>query len=91
LKCPRGRAIATARVGVRAGVGRIRGGGATAWVGVGAIENGVAWRRSHEGREKRSRMANEVATTEVRTIIIVWRYRWLNEPCLTGQPDARPI
>jgi hypothetical protein len=28
VKCPRGHAIATARVGVGAGVGRIRGGGA---------------------------------------------------------------
>jgi hypothetical protein len=40
-----------------------------------SAEDGVAWRRRHEGREKRSRMANEVATTEVRTIIIMPRYR----------------
>jgi hypothetical protein len=32
-------------------------------------------RRRHEGREKRSRMANEVATIESRTIIMMWRYR----------------
>jgi hypothetical protein len=38
-------------------------------------ENGVARRWRHEGREKRSRMANEVVTTEARNIIIVWRYR----------------
>jgi hypothetical protein len=38
-------------------------------------ENGVTRRWRHEGREKRSRMVNEVVTTEVRTIIIVWRYR----------------
>jgi hypothetical protein len=40
-----------------------------------STENGVVRRRRHEGREKRSRMANEVATTKARTIIIVWRYR----------------
>jgi hypothetical protein len=28
----------------------------------------VAWRRLHEGREKRSRMANKATTTEARTI-----------------------
>jgi hypothetical protein len=39
-----------------------------------SAENVVARRRRHEGREKRSRMANEVATTEARTIIIVRRY-----------------
>jgi hypothetical protein len=33
-------------------------------------ENGVARRRRHEGREKRSRMTNEVAATETRTIIM---------------------
>ena len=36
-----------------------------------SVENGVAWRRRHKGREKISRMANEVAATEARTIIIV--------------------
>jgi hypothetical protein len=40
-----------------------------------SAENGVVQRRRHEGREKRSRMENEVATTEARTIIIVRRYR----------------
>jgi hypothetical protein len=35
-----------------------------------SIENGVAWRQRQEGREKRSRMANEVVATEARTIII---------------------
>jgi hypothetical protein len=56
-----------------------------------SAENGVSRRRRHEGREKRSRMANKVATTEVRTIIIVRRYRWPNGPCLAGWPKARPI
>jgi hypothetical protein len=46
---------------------------------------------SHEGREKRSRMANEVAAIEARTIIIVRRYRYPNELCLAGQPETRPI
>ena len=40
-----------------------------------SAENGVARRRRHEGREKRNRKANEVATTEARIIIIVYRYR----------------
>jgi hypothetical protein len=39
------------------------------------VENGVARRQRPEGREKRSRMANEVAATEARTIIIMRRYR----------------
>jgi hypothetical protein len=84
VKRPRGRAIANARVGV----GRIRGGGACSdalcreWGGVEA---------GHEKREKRSRMANEVAATEARTIIIVWRYRWPYGSCLVGRPEARPI
>jgi hypothetical protein len=56
-----------------------------------SAENGVARRRRHEGREKRSKMANEVAATEVMTIIIVWRYKWSNESCLADQPEARPI
>jgi hypothetical protein len=38
-------------------------------------ENRVARKRRHESREKRSRMTNEVAATEARIIIIVWRYR----------------
>ena len=56
-----------------------------------SAENGVVQRRRYEGREKRSRMANEVATTEARTIIIVRRYRWPNESCLVVHPRARPI
>jgi hypothetical protein len=40
-----------------------------------STENGVAQRQRHEGREKRSRMTNKVATNETMTIIIVWRYR----------------
>jgi hypothetical protein len=36
-----------------------------------SAENGVARRRGHEGREKRSRMANDVVATETRTTIIV--------------------
>jgi type II secretory pathway component PulJ len=47
------------------------------------------WR--HDGREKRSRIANEVVATEARTIIIVQRYRWLNGSCLANRPEARPI
>jgi hypothetical protein len=43
-----------------------------------SAENGVARRQRHEGREKRSRMANEVAATEASTIIIVRRYTWPN-------------
>jgi hypothetical protein len=56
-----------------------------------SAENGVAQRRRHEGREKRSWMANEVATTEAKTIITVWRYRWPNGSCLVAWPGARPI
>jgi hypothetical protein len=40
-----------------------------------SVENGVARRWRHEGREKRSRMANEVVANEVRIIIIMRRYR----------------
>jgi hypothetical protein len=40
-----------------------------------SAENGVVRRRSHEGIEKRTRMANEVAVSEARTIIIVRKYR----------------
>jgi hypothetical protein len=35
-------------------------------------------------------MANEVAATEARTIIIVQRYRWPNELWLAGWSRARP-
>jgi hypothetical protein len=45
----------------------------------------------HEGREKRSRMVNEVVATEARTIIIVRRYRWPNGSCLVSRSEARPI
>jgi hypothetical protein len=89
VKRPRGRGIATARIGVGAGVGRIWGGGA--YSPTPSAENGVARRRRHEVREKRSRMTNEVAATEARTIIIVRRYRWPNGSCLTGRAEARPI
>ena len=54
-------------------------------------KNGVAQRRRHEGREKRSRMANKVATTKAMIIIIMRKYRWPNGPCLAGRPEARPI
>jgi hypothetical protein len=56
-----------------------------------STENEVARRWRHEGREKRSRLANKVMATEARTIIIVRRYRWPNGPCLAGRPEARPI
>jgi hypothetical protein len=51
-----------------------------------SAENGVARRWRYEGREKRSSMTNKVVATEVRTIIIVWRYRWPNEPFLASEP-----
>jgi hypothetical protein len=88
VKCPRGRAIATTRVDVGAGVGRIR---EEAHAPTPSTENGVAWRWRHEGREKRSRMANEMVATEAMTIIIVWRYRWPNESCLASRPEAQLI
>jgi hypothetical protein len=40
-----------------------------------SAENRVAQRWRHEGREKRSRIANKLVATEARTIIIVQRYR----------------
>jgi hypothetical protein len=88
VKRSRGRAIATRWVGVGAGVGRIRGGGACSYTlcrewGGANVED--------EGREKRSRMVNEVVAIEARTIIIVRRYRWSNAPCLASRPEARPI
>ena len=46
-----------------------------------SAENEVVQRWRHEGREKRSGMANEVMATEARTIIIVRRYRWPDGPC----------
>jgi phage terminase Nu1 subunit (DNA packaging protein) len=81
-KCPRGRAIATTRVR------RIR---EEAHAPTLSAKDGVARRWRHEGREKRSRMTNEVVTTEARTIIIVWRYRWPNGPCLASRPETRFI
>jgi hypothetical protein len=56
-----------------------------------SVENGVMQRWRHDGREKRSRMANEVSATQAKTIIIVQMYRWPNEPCLVGRLEARPI
>jgi hypothetical protein len=88
MKHPRGRAIANARVSVEDGVGRIQGGGDCSHA---LCREWVAWRQRHEGREKRSRMANEVAVTEVMTVIIVRRYRCPNGLCLVGWLGARPI
>jgi hypothetical protein len=88
VKRPRGRAIATMWVGVEDGVGQIRGGGACSHA---LYREWVARRRRHEWREKRSRMVNEVATTETKTTIIVRRYRWTNESCLASWSEARPI
>jgi hypothetical protein len=51
-----------------------------------SAKNGVAHRQRHEGKEKRISMVNEVATTEVRTIVIVRKYRWPNGSCLAGRP-----
>jgi hypothetical protein len=56
-----------------------------------STESGVARRWRHEGREKRSRMANEVVATKARTIIIVRRYRWPNGLYLASWSEARPI
>jgi hypothetical protein len=56
-----------------------------------STDNGVVRRWRLEGREKRSRMVNEVVATEARTIIIVRRYRWSNRPCLASRHEARPI
>jgi hypothetical protein len=53
-----------------------------------SVENGVAWRWRHEGREKISIMTNEVVATEAIIIIIVRRYRWLNGSCLVSRPEA---
>jgi hypothetical protein len=55
-----------------------------------SAENRVAQRQRYEGGEKRSKLTNEVATTEAKTIIIMWRSRWSNGSCLTGRPEARP-
>jgi hypothetical protein len=82
VKCPRGHAIVTARVGVGASVGRIR---EEAPAPTPFAENGVTRRWRHERREKRSRMTNEVVATEVR------RYRWPNESCLASRSEARSI
>jgi hypothetical protein len=85
VKRPRGRAISTDRVDVVAGVERIRGGGDCSHA---LCREWGGGRRRHEGREKRCRMANEVAATEARTIIIVRRYRWPNVSCLATRPGA---
>jgi hypothetical protein len=84
----RGRAIATTRVGVGAVVGRIWGVGTCSYT---LCREWVARRWRHEGREKRSRMVNEMVATEARTIIIVRRYRWLNGLFLASLPEERPI
>jgi hypothetical protein len=72
VKRPRGRGIATARVGVGLVSDEY---GEEAPAPMPSAENGVARRWRNKGREKRSRMANEVVATEARTIIIVRRYR----------------
>jgi hypothetical protein len=51
-----------------------------------SAENVVARRWRHEGWEKRSRMTNEVVSTESRNIIIVRRYRWPNGSCPANRP-----
>jgi hypothetical protein len=53
-----------------------------------STEDGVARRWRHKGREKRSRMTNEVVATEAMTIITVGRYRWPNEPSLASRFEA---
>jgi hypothetical protein len=88
VKRPRGRAIATTRVIVGAGVGEYE---EEAPAPTPSAENGVARRWRHEGREKRIRMANEMVATEVRIIVIVRRYIWPNGSCLASRPEARPI
>jgi hypothetical protein len=88
MKHLRGRAIATAR-SVSGLVSDEYGEQAPALTP--SAENGVAQRRRHEGREKRSRMTNEVATTEAMTIIIVRRYRWPNGSCLAAGPRHDPF
>jgi hypothetical protein len=88
VKRSRGPAIATARVSV--GLVSDEYGEETP-APTPSAENGVTQRRSHEVREKRSRMTNEVPATEARTTIIMWRYRWPNGLCLVGRPGTRPI
>jgi hypothetical protein len=88
VKHPRGRAIATTRVDIGAGVGRIRGEGACSHA---LCRESVAQRQRHERKEKRSRISNEVAPIETRIIIIVRRYRWSNRSCLAGWSGAWPI
>jgi hypothetical protein len=53
----------------------------------------MGWRGGGDirGERKEGMMANEVAANEARTIIIVRRYRWPNEFCLEGRPEARSI
>jgi hypothetical protein len=56
-----------------------------------SAENGVAWMWRHEGRERRSRMTNEVVANEARTIIIVRRYRWPNGHVWRAGPRHDPL
>jgi hypothetical protein len=56
-----------------------------------SAENRVVRRWRHEEREKRNMMVNEMVATETKTIIIVWRYKWSNGPCLANRSEARPI
>jgi hypothetical protein len=72
VKRPHGRVITTAQDGVGLVSDEY---GEEAPAPTPSTEKGVAQRRRHERREKRSMMANEVATTEARTIIIVRKYR----------------
>jgi hypothetical protein len=84
LKRPRGHAIATARVGVGLVSDEY---GEEASAPTPCAENGVVRRWRHEGREKRSKMVNEVVATKMRTIIIVRRYRWPKGSCLASRPE----
>jgi hypothetical protein len=77
VKHPRGRAIATARVSV----GMVSDEYREEAPAPTTSREWVARRRRHEGeREKKQDgdLANEVATTEARTIIIFRRYIWPN-------------
>jgi hypothetical protein len=88
VKRLRGRAIATTRVAVG---GWCRTNTEEAPAPIPSAENGVTRRWRHEGREKISRMTNELVATEAMTIIIVQRYRWQNVSCLTNRPEVGPI
>jgi hypothetical protein len=88
VKRPRGRAIATARVGVGLVSDEYR---EEMHAPTPSTENGVVRRWRHERREKRIRMSNEEVATQAGTIIIVWRYRWPDGSCLANRSDARSI